>query len=127
MRNLMNYGRSYGGADPQLIEGYIFRIVVTVPELAQGGKGLGTTPWRSGAQSESIVNALNSGPLSAAELVHQLGLKSKTGALKRSLQELLDNGLVEYTIPGKPSSRLQKYRLTEKGQTLLAELAGGDQ
>ena len=126
----MKYGSSYGGVDPQLIEGDIFRIVVTVPELAQGGKGLGTTPWRSGAQSgaqsESIVNALNSGPLSAAELVHQLGLKSKTGALKRSLQELLDNGLVEYTIPDKPSSRLQKYRLTEKGRTLLVALGKGD-
>lgn len=26
------------------------------------------------------------------------------------------------TSPEKPTSRLQKYRLTEKGQTLLAEL-----
>ncbi len=26
------------------------------------------------------------------------------------------------TIPEKPTSRLQKYRLTEKGQALLAEL-----
>jgi ATP-dependent DNA helicase RecG len=126
MRNLMKYGRSYGGADPQLIEGDVFRTIVAVSELTQG-QSRAQSGAQSGAQSESIVNALNSGPLSAAELVHQLGLKSKTGALKRSLQELLDNGLVEYTIPDKPSSRLQKYQLTEKGQTLLEELAGGDQ
>lgn len=33
MLNLMKYGRRYGGADPQLIEGDIFRIVVAVPEV----------------------------------------------------------------------------------------------
>lgn len=27
--------------------------------------------------------------------------------------------LIEYTIPGKPNSRLQKYRLTQKGSKRL--------
>jgi len=62
--------------------------------------------------------------MSAADLVSKLGLKSKTGALKRSLQELLDKGLVEYTIPDKPKSRLQKYRLTNKGKQVLARMQG---
>ncbi len=33
MLNLMKYGRRYGGGDPQLIEGDIFRIVVAIPEV----------------------------------------------------------------------------------------------
>ncbi|MFB1488774.1 MULTISPECIES: Fic family protein [unclassified Thiocapsa] len=65
----------------------------------------------SGAQSESIVQALSDGPLSASELMEALGLESKTGAFKRAIKELLDQAVIAYTIPDRPGSRLQKYRL----------------
>ncbi|PKQ27548.1 MAG: hypothetical protein CVT63_07455 [Candidatus Anoxymicrobium japonicum] len=48
-----------------------------------------------------------------------LGLRSKTGALKRTLNELLGNGLIELTIPDKPGNRLQRYRLTRAGTEVL--------
>lgn len=35
---------------------------------------------------------------------------------KSVYQPPLDEGLIEMTIPDKPSSRLQKYRITEKGR-----------
>ena len=71
---------------------------------------------QSGAQSEGILHLLETGPLSASDLVKGLGLKSKTGAFKRTIKELLELDLIAYTIPDKPDSRLQQYRLTEQGQ-----------
>ncbi len=35
MLNLMKYGREYGGADPQLVEGDLFRMVVAIPEFGR--------------------------------------------------------------------------------------------
>jgi len=32
------------------------------------------------------------------------------------MSKLLKDSFVEYTIPEKPNSRLQKYRITEKGK-----------
>ena len=55
-------------------------------------------------------------PLSANELTARLGLKSKTGAFKRAIKELLDDGLIQYTLPDNIQSRLQKYRISEKCQ-----------
>ncbi len=74
---------------------------------------------RSWAQSDRIVIALGSGQLSMAQLALALGLRSKTGALKRTVHDLLEAGIIEYTIPAKPTSRLQKYRLTAKGRKRL--------
>lgn len=69
-----------------------------------------------GVQSEAILHALVAAPLPTNELIAHLELRSKTGAFKRAMKTLLDDGLIEYTIPDKPNSRLQKYRLTGKGK-----------
>ena len=37
MRKMMRYGKAYGGADPEMIEGDIFRIIVKVPEFDKAG------------------------------------------------------------------------------------------
>jgi len=50
-----------------------------------------------------------------------LALKTKTGAIKRVIKDLLEQTLIEYTLPDKPNSRLQKYRLTEKGKRMIDE------
>ena len=91
---------------------FMLRMILNATPRAQSGA-------QSGAQSESILYALASAPRSANELIAHLKLRSKTGAFKRIMKELLDNGLIAYTLPDKPSSRLQKYRLTRKGQARL--------
>ena len=62
---------------------------------------------------ERILEALASGPLSKAEMSDSLGLKRGTGYLHRIVRELLSEERIEYTIPKKPNSRLQKYRLKD--------------
>jgi ATP-dependent DNA helicase RecG len=66
------------------------------------------------------LQALSDSALSSHEIAEVLGLESKSGSLKRTIKDLLENSLIEMTHPNKPNSRLQKYRLTEKGRRLKA-------
>jgi len=60
--------------------------------------------------------ALNSAPLTKSELAAVLGHKSISRTLKAHMRDMLSEELIEFVIPDKPKSRLQKYRLTEKGR-----------
>lgn len=50
------------------------------------------------------------------------GISKRSGGIQRQLKLLLEMELLELTIPDKPTSPLQRYRLTEKGKKLLDEL-----
>lgn len=65
-----------------------------------------------------ILSVLRDSVLSASELALRVGISQPKNLRRRYLRLLLDMGFVEYTIPQKPNSRLQKYRLTEKGSAL---------
>ncbi len=54
-----------------------------------------------------------------------MGLSDRKSFRARYLKPALTDGLIEMTIPDKPNSRLQKYRLTDKGRQWLAQHGGG--
>ena len=111
----------------RLVFPYAVPIQVTPPVIEQvtpGAQSRAQSRAQSGAQSDKVIKALYERPLAIAELLDLYGLEIKTGAFKRTVKELLVNGLIEYTLPDKPNSRLQKYRLTDKGRALLNQEAG---
>ncbi|AVO49248.1 AAA family ATPase [Melaminivora suipulveris] len=57
-----------------------------------------------------------------AALAQSLGHRSVSGELHKQIGRLLERGLIAMTLPEKPTSRLQRYRLTPRGQALAAEL-----
>ena len=121
MRKMMLYGKKYGGADPQLIEGANFRMIISVPEFGENpAKPARIVPTPQVAPQVILVLVASKSPASGAELQQAAGLKDRVHFLKTYLEPLLADGLIERTIPDKPRSRLQKYRLTAKGRALLA-------
>jgi ATP-dependent DNA helicase RecG len=149
MRKMMRYGKAYGGADPEMIEGDVFRMVVKVPEFGPAGEVAGEVTGevspedgtKSGlsraheahdqAHDEAhvpirdierrILEICSESSKSTADLLNFLGYKSRTGNFKRAVSRLLEIGLIEMTVPTKPRSKQQKYRLTEQGQRLIQD------
>ena len=58
--------------------------------------------------------ALAATPASRSEIAAAIGHKSISSSIRQAVADLMTAGLMEYTVPEKPNSRLQKYRLTPK-------------
>ncbi|MEW6221567.1 MAG: Fic family protein [Thermodesulfobacteriota bacterium] len=65
-------------------------------------------------------------PQSAAELMAALDLSHRPSFRKHYLHPAAQDGLIAMTIPGKPNSRWQRYRLTEKGRVVQSRLRVGE-
>ena len=60
---------------------------------------------------ERLLNTLSKEPLGKSEISTKLGQKAVSGSLNQLIRQLIKEGVIEMTIPEKPNSRLQKYRL----------------
>lgn len=105
---------------PPLFEEVGLRFRVTLPlsdslAPAQGQSRLRGAESRAeslgeGRLAELVLEALTDGPLSKSEIAHALGRDSVSGALNRTIRQLLDRDEIAYTLPDTPNSRLQQYR-----------------
>ena len=105
------------------------------PEFTDSS-GFKTTIWRAKSpeqikvQPESlpsdirsrVLNLLTNETMSKSELSKKLGHKEVSGQLNKVVRNLMADGAIEYTLPEKPTSPRQKYQLTDKGITELANL-----
>lgn len=67
---------------------------------------------------KNMLKALE-GEMSRVEIQEILMLKDEKHFREHYQQKALELGLLEMTIPDKPRSRSQKYRITEKGNKLI--------
>ena len=58
------------------------------------------------------------GEMTRREIMKKLGLKDRVHFRKKYILRAMESGHIEMTIPEKPNSRLQKYRLTDKGRNV---------
>jgi DNA-binding transcriptional regulator LsrR (DeoR family) len=56
------------------------------------------------------------------EIQHKLGLSHRENFRSNYLKPALEQGFIEMTIPDKPNSSLQKYRLTILGKQLKRKI-----
>lgn len=74
---------------------------------------------------DQVLQALANGPAAPSAIQARVGLKHRPTFRANYLRPALAQGLITMTIPGKPSSRLQRYRLTPSGQARLEALRSG--
>ena len=67
----------------------------------------------------AVLKALEDKSLSRKEIFAAIGMSGDTRSFKRNIAPLLAEGFIEMTVPDKPNSRLQKYRLTDKGAAVI--------
>ncbi len=123
IRRIRNLCFDYGVAEPQIdVSEHWFTLTFPRP----GSRVESQQPEsRPELQPESldifVLRLLDKSTLSKSDISKGLGQKSVSGQLNKVIRRLLLDGYIEYTIHGKPVSRLQQYRITTNGKRLLAD------
>ena len=127
IKRIRNLCREYGVAEPQIeVSEHWFTVIF--PRPANGIKvGRQQPDLQPELQPElqpksmdfRILSLLAKETFSKAQLSAALGQKTVSGHLNKVVRRLLADGFIEFTVPAKPASRLQQYRITPKGRTML--------
>ena len=123
----------HSGVNPELIEGDVFKIIVKYPDFEKrstdtvkltpvSGAESGTESGTESEMASKVLSILTAGPMGKAEIARKLGKSKPNRYLNELVAHLVQQVYVQYTLPEKPNSRMQKYRLTEKGRQLLKKM-----
>ena len=103
---------------PQLIEGVLFRMIITTPEF--GVKAETSAQTETATPEVQRMLAVFEGEMTRGELMDALGLKDDKHFRENYQQTGIALDLIEMTIPDKHRSSKQRYRLTEKGREIVS-------
>lgn len=114
--NMLEWCRQVGAPAPAYVEqndAVVVRFLPAQPESRPES--------RPESQPESladrVLRLLADGPLSRSELAARLGQRTVSGQLNTVIRTLLREERIAYTIPEKPQSRLQRYRVVTTGSS----------
>lgn len=111
-----------GCPEPEFEESGFF-VAVFRPNPTARGRVPTQPPTQSPTQSADpvirLIGTLEQGDMSSGDLRAALGIKHRSTFRSNYLHPALAAGLIELTLPDKPTSRLQRYRLTAAGGEVL--------
>lgn len=81
-----------------------------------------TQPVTQSDNDYLLLRLLRNGPMASSELREAMNLKHRKHFRTNQLDPALAQGLIEMTIPDKPNSPQQKYRLTPAGAELIKDM-----
>jgi ATP-dependent DNA helicase RecG len=110
--------------------GFTTTVFKPNPEVRAAAQPSGTTrqvphKYRTSAAQVSLLQAAREHK-SREKLQESAGIRHRQHFFAEYLRPLLADGLIEMTLPDKPTSSKQKYRLTIKGEKLLDRLLPKD-
>lgn len=124
--NIIDWCRENDAPDPVWAEraGSVVLTFLPARWFALPGKERDRAEPRSPeSQPESlamrVMALLATGEFSKSDLSRRLGQKTVSGPLNAVIRDLLSHNHIERTIPNRPQSRLQRYRLTDQGRAWL--------
>ena len=140
IRRILDLCREHGARQP-MIEVAEHWVTVTFPRADQEDDGGDCRPESDeesgpeigqehgspeararGSLDTRVLALLVDGPHSKSAIARHLGHRSVSGGLNRVIRRLRRDGQIEYTLPGKPNSSRQQYRITDAGGEVLARL-----
>ena len=119
IRRMFSEAESLGLPEPKLEEiGMRYRCTIYLKSLHSPNQSDKQPESQPESDQESleirVLDLLKKGPLSKKEISKELGQKSVSGQLNKVIRQLIDDKKIEYTIPDKKGSRLQKYQILGK-------------
>jgi ATP-dependent DNA helicase RecG len=108
--NIIDWCRENGNPEPEWRVDVNSVAIVFYPVADKAEPQLESQPE---SLRNKVLRLLARGSLSKSEISRELGQKRASGQLNRVIKELLKEGAVAYTIPEKPQSPAQKYRLVK--------------